>query len=343
MIALGGVFAMHENLGEMSPDLLEIYNTFTTDPEADLKLEKEPEWYGPVISDYQVKKSKPYVNLGWITDPLTVTFYAERNPDSCVFSIALNLGMFDYAKQVFKGTFYLIKNYIPMQDKIRVLLELKVPLINVYINATLAGDTSIIDYFNEVHPKNAHEHKLLKIGLTGFNQAMFEAYFLTVLKLWVKNNKEPKTKMSFDIFEYYLSNESKPIYLDRNSEDLVDSWGALNDYRCNYVEKAAVLTLLNHLKSSRQHHDIYAEAITIAIKKGDIDAAIYCLQQSILINYWYIQLCIQKRNISILKFILHHFRFTRADLQTQMRMAASNWDEATLLLKGLIETNQCYD
>lgn len=337
MISLGGVFAMYEKEDELSPELSEIYNTFIKNPEADLKLQKDVEWYGPVISDYQNKKNKPYMNLGWITDYLTIKHYVKIHPEKCTFSILLNLGMFDYAKLEFKGTFYLVKNYIPMRDKIRFLLELQVPLINIYINATSAGDRSIIDYFNEVYPKNIHNHNTLILGSTENNWFLFECYFLTTLNLWLQNGKEPKSSKAFDIFEYYLSHE-KPIYTNNDSKENQDHLVMLDKFTKNHIDSE---TMLSYLKIYECDHFIYEKIIMLALERNDEQLAKYCFQQKVLLNTYYIFLCAKNKNIQMIEYMLHVFMFQKANLIDIIEQLDSN--QIQTLLKNVIETKQCYE
>ena len=62
---LGGVFKSFSGPEELPENLRVIYDAFIADPDADLKLDKDPEYYGPIIADYHRKNSDKWNKHIW--------------------------------------------------------------------------------------------------------------------------------------------------------------------------------------------------------------------------------------------------------------------------------------
>ncbi len=109
---LGGVFKFFSKPEELPENLKVIYDSFTTDPDADLKLDRDPEYYGPIIADYHRKnndKQNKHILNNYTGDVLraedfkhfeSIKFLHNRYPDKMIHTymdyIDINLDKADY-------------------------------------------------------------------------------------------------------------------------------------------------------------------------------------------------------------------------------------------------------
>lgn len=104
---LGGVFKFFESVDELPDDLKLIYESFIADPDAELKLDRDPEYYGPIIADYYRKNR--YNKVDYTREILDVTkfdhfesvkFAHKRHPTKMLQTnidyININLDAEDY-------------------------------------------------------------------------------------------------------------------------------------------------------------------------------------------------------------------------------------------------------
>lgn len=110
---LGGVFKFFDEPSELPEDLKLIYESFIADPDAELKLDRDPEYYGPIIADYYRKNNasnhnkriyndytKISINVTMFDHFESVKFAHKRHPNKMLHTsidyININLDIEDY-------------------------------------------------------------------------------------------------------------------------------------------------------------------------------------------------------------------------------------------------------
>jgi hypothetical protein len=109
---LGGVFKFFSKPEELPENLKVIYDAFIADPDADLKLDRDSEYYGPIIADYHRKnsdKQNKHILNNYTGDVLraddfkhfeSIKFLHNRYPDKMIHTymdyIDINLDKADY-------------------------------------------------------------------------------------------------------------------------------------------------------------------------------------------------------------------------------------------------------
>lgn len=215
-IDLGGVFSKHKSTHTLTADLKEIYDAFTADPTADLKLDPEID-YGNIIKDYQASRKTKYYNLMWIQHPETLRFYHSKNPNTNIFTIALNLNVPDLLDPKYKHTWTIYNNHVSNAVKYTILLQMEIEPISLLLRMIELNDIEPIKRM-QPHYSQPIILNLCLVRATEYNHLNLVEMFVNIgadVNVGMKPNSPMKNPICiaaesgyFEILKYLISKKA---------------------------------------------------------------------------------------------------------------------------------------